>query len=485
MNTCKLRLTISVLVGLIMLCGSQSIRAEESATNGIIDIGSRLELFVDHYLVAQSALENVTLRLHEPQEMPLPKSPLIGGYMTVIKDGDLYRAYYRYTDKGRPKKKGIRTLSKWWNHEEVYCYAESHDGREWTFPNLGLYKVKGSYNNNVIIADMQHRIEHNFSPFLDTKPGIDKSERFKALAGNGQKAEGEGLFALVSSDGIHWKQKGDKAVIPGTYAPGGGFDSQNASFWSKAENLYICYFRDWEPLFGKDRLRTICRTTSPDFVHWSKPVEMAPNLPGEHLYTNQTHPYFRAPQIYIALPTRIVPGRGMSTDILFMTSRAGAEKYDRLFTEAFIRPGLDPARWGNRANYVALNVVPTGPAEMSIYHEHSGHRYVLRTDGFVSVHAGAEQGEFLTKPLKFAGNALVLNCSTSAAGSLKVEIQKPDGTPIPGFRLNDCPAVVGDSIEYMVKWNGNVNLETLSGKPVRLRFVMVDCDLYSLRFQKR
>lgn len=482
MKTHKHGLIKSVLVGFIALHGSQSIRAEESATNGIIDIGSRLELFVDRCLVDK--LDNASPRLHEPQRLPLPKSPLVGGYMTVIKDGDLYRAYYRDTDKGRPKREGIRTLSKWWNHEEIYRYAESRDGHEWTFPKLGLHEVKGSSQNNVIIADMQHRIEHNFSPFIDTRTGVDKSERFKALAGNGVKVEGEGLFALVSADGIHWKQKGDTAVIPGNYAPGGGFDSQNASFWSKAENLYVCYFRDWQPLFGKDRLRTICRTTSPDFVNWSKSVEMSPNLPGEHLYTNQTHPYFRAPHIYIALPTRIVPDRGMSTDILLMTTRAGSKKYDRLFTEAFIRPGLDPARWSNRGNYVALNVVPTGPTEMSIYHK-SGHRYVLRTDGFVSVHAGVKQGELLTKPLKFAGNKLIVNYSTSAAGSLRVEIQKPDGTVIPGFRLKDCPTMVGDSIEQPVGWSGNVNLERLVGEAVRLRFVMTECDLYSFRFQKR
>jgi hypothetical protein len=483
MKTRKHGLTQSVLLGLLTLYGGHSMRAEESATDRAIDIGSRLELFVDRCLVDK--LGNVNFRLHEPRQLPVPKSPLVGAYMTVIKDGDLYRAYYRETDKGRPKKKGIRTLSKWWNHEEVYRYAESRDGCEWTFPELGLHEVRGSSKNNVIIADMQHRIEHNFSPFLDTRTSVDANERFKALAGSGEKAEGEGLFALVSSDGIHWKQKGHTAVIPGSHAPGsgGGFDSQNASFWSEAENLYVCYFRTWWSPFGK--LRSIARTTSPDFVNWSKPVEMSPNLPGEHLYTNQTHPYFRAPHIYIALPTRIVPDRGMSTDILLMTTRAGSGEYDRLFTEAFIRPGLDPARWGNRSNYAALNVVPTGQTEMSIYHEHSGHRYVLRTDGFVSARAGAREGELLTKPLRFAGNKLIVNYSTSAAGSLRVEIQKPDGTPNPGFRLDDCPAIIGDAIEQPVRWSGDVNLERLAGEPVRIRFVMTECDLYSFRFSEK
>ena len=208
---------------------------------------------------------------------------------------------------------------------------------------------------------------------------------------------------------------------------------------------------------------------------------MNPNLPGEHLYVSQTHPYFRAPHIYVALPTRFVPDRGESTDILFMATRAGAYRYDRLFTEAFLRPGLDPARWGNRSNYVALNVVPTGPAEMSIYHS-SGHRYVLRTDGFVSVRAGAAQGELLTRPVTFSGSALYVNFSTSAAGGLQVELQDALGTPQPGFGLGDCATIVGDRIKHRVEWKGTPNLKELSRNAVRLRFVMRECDLYSFQF---
>ena len=129
-----------------------------------------------------------------------------------------------------------------------------------------------------------------------------------------------------------------------------------------------------------------------------------------------------------------------------MSTRAGSSKYDRVFTEAFIRPGRDPARWKNRANYVALNVVPTGPAEMSIYHR-SGDRYILRTDGFVSVNAGSEEGELLTRPLTFSGSKLQLNFSTSAAGSLQVEIQTAGGRPIPGFALADSEELFADEID--------------------------------------
>jgi hypothetical protein len=215
-------------------------------------------------------------------------------------------------------------------------------------------------------------------------------------------------------------------------------------------------------------------------VNWSPPAPTSPNAPAEHLYTSGTHPYFRAPHIYVALPTRFMPDRGESTDIMFMTSRGG-NHYDRLFREAFIRPGLDPARWGNRANYAALNVVPTGPAEMSIY-TLSG-RYYLRTDGFASVHAGYRSGEMLTRPLRFSGTRLMLNMATSAAGSIRVEVQDEQGRPLDGFRLTDATNLVGDQLDRVVSWKGGDSVASLAGVAVRLRFVMQDADLFALQFR--
>ena len=465
---------------------SMSLPVESSAAESPIQIGSRLELFVDRHLVDK--MEDVEFRLHRPQKLPLPKSPLLGHYATVIKDGDLYRGYHRdidpsYTGKDYSGHPG-----------EITCYAESRDGHEWTLPTLGLFEVNGSRENNVVLAKTPPFC-HNFSPFLDTRPGVDPNERFKTLAGHpgyARKAEAEGLHAFVSADGRVWKKAGDEPVIPYDKAWSHAFDSQNVSFWSEVEQLYVCYFRTWATPHGS--LRTISRSTSTNFVNWSKPVPMHPNLPGEHLYTSQTHPYFRAPHIYIALPTRYMAGRvgakktdAMlgSTDVLFMATRAGQTSYERLFTEAFIRPGLDPSRWGSRSNYVALNVVPTGDTEMSIYHARSGHRYVLRTDGFISVGADAKEGELVTKPLLFDGNELVVNYSTSAAGSLRVEIQQPDGTPIPEFSLQNCETHVGDTIDGQISWRGTPDLKAWAGNPLRLRFVMTECDLYSFRFQPK
>ena len=98
-----------------------------------VNIGSRLELFVDSLLVEN--LNGVELCLHSPVKLSLPESPVKGGYMTVIKDGDLYRAYYRVIDENVAGEKTDGTTA------EYTCYAESKDGHEWTFPYLGKQEI--------------------------------------------------------------------------------------------------------------------------------------------------------------------------------------------------------------------------------------------------------------------------------------------------------------------------------------------------------
>ncbi len=151
----------------------------------------------------------------------------------------------------------------------------------------------------------------------------------------------------------------------------------------------------------------------------------------------------------------------------------------------------------HRANTPASGLVPTGEDEVSLYLQRhytfpSIHieRMALRTDGFVSVHASYLGGEMVTKPLLFQGDNLVLNYATSAAGSIRVEIQDAQGNPLPGFALAESPLIWGDEIEHTVRWERTHDKATsdkplagIVGKPVRLRFVMKDADLYSLRFR--
>jgi hypothetical protein len=179
-----------------------------------------------------------------------------------------------------------------------------------------------------------------------------------------------------------------------------------------------------------------------------------------------------------------------------MSSRDGVTF--KRWGEAFIRPGLRPRdNWMYGDNYQSWGVVeteselPGAPAELSFYategycrgESTTFRRYTLRLDGFVSVQAPMSGGEFITKPLLFEGSRLVLNFSTSAAGSVGIEIQDIGGQPIRGFSLSDCVELIGDEIERVVSWKNGRDVSQLAGQPVRLRFVMKDADLYALHFE--
>jgi len=101
----------------------------------MIDIGSRLELFVDDYLIDQ--MEGVSLNLHHPTpkevviHLDQPWEGNISGYVTVFWDGDIYRMYYRGAHFD---------WDTWKVTHKVTCYAESQDRINWTRPELGLFE---------------------------------------------------------------------------------------------------------------------------------------------------------------------------------------------------------------------------------------------------------------------------------------------------------------------------------------------------------
>lgn len=452
-----------------------------------IDVGSRLEPIVDDYLIER--LDGTTLRMHSPTPREIVLK-LDRPYFTVLKDGDRYRMYYRAN----------HTLNT-----TVTCYAESDDGINWTKPDLGLFEVQGTKQNNVILA--RHPACINFTPFLDANPDAPADQRYKALGGQSSYDDPNdcGLYAFVSPDGVHWRQLRDKMVVTRDNKKRHAFDSQNVSFWSKSEGCYVCYFRIWE-----DNIRWIARTTSKDFVNWTPSVVLTlDGKPRQQLYTSQLAPYVRAPHIYIGLPTRFMRNRAAlgadqmealgtpkaylkdCTDITLISTRGGLT-LKRTFLEAFIRPGLDPHNWTSRANYAACGILQTGEAELSLYVLHNNgypsayiRRYTLRPDGFASVNAPFAGGEMTTKPIRFSGNRLSINYSTSAAGGLRVEIQDAEGRPIPGFTLDDCPEIIGDHIERIVSWKNGSDVGRLAGKTIRLRFLLKDADLYAFRFSEK
>lgn len=456
-----------------------------------LDLGTRRELFVDRALIER--MDGADLRLHTPVDrgtafaFDLPHEGAFCGYVTIVPlPAGGFRAYYR----GLPKAGGDGSSA------ECTAYAESPDGVGWSKPA------------NNIIRQVTPPTTHNFTVFYDRNPDAPAAERWKGVGGTVKT----GLVRLVSADGVTWsKFMGDSAMLPPVKSY--RYDSQNLAFWSETERQYVCYFRTLHEVPGMGRVRWISRAVSPDFRNWTEQGEMTfraadgnPARP-EHLYTNQTGPYFRAPHISVSIAARFLPKRQVLTaeearairvdpkyfndvsDSIFMTSRGGLV-YDREFMEGFVRPGIGHENWTSRTNYPAYGIIQTGPAEISFFvqrsygqPDHHLSRYSLRLDGFSSLHAGYAGGGMTSKPFRFSGRELEINYATSAAGSIRFELQDEQGKPIPGFTLADSREIVGDEIARIVTWARDSKLESLRGKTVRLRVALADADLYSFRFR--
>jgi len=110
-------------------------------------------------------------------------------------------------------------------------------------------------------------------------------------------------------------------------------------------------------------------------------------------------------------------------------------------------------------------------------------RLVTRLDGFVSVDAPYEGGEFTTVPMLFEGDILQLNVQTSFPGYVKVELLA-DGQPVEGYTLADADPISGNFIDHTVTWNLKSTLAALAGRPVSLRMVMKDAKLYAFQFSE-
>ena len=211
------------------------------------------------------------------------------------------------------------------------------------------------------------------------------------------------------------------------------------------------------------------------------------------------------------------PVNAGSVDGRFAASRDGItwQRYDR---RAFVPLGIKD-EWDSRSIYMAYGVVP-GVSEDELFMYYCGSnmlhgwdrddqhrernkrilrriggasdkeadgigRLIVRRDGFVSARADYSGGEFLTPVMTFEGGELTLNVDTSAVGQVRVEILDKDRKPVSGYLLDDCDEIyTANEIDRVVKWNGESAVGELAGKPIRMRFVMRDADLYAFQFRK-
>jgi len=505
-----------------------------------LDIGGRRQVFIDGQFIEQS--QGVRLIVHKPQKTgqivitcDRPWEQSLGQYHCVLKDADTYHIWYTVYVKADSTAEPLRSIA----------YARSADGLQWQKPNLGLVELYGTRNNNIVLGQGFGGIKgatHGCMVFLD--PQAPPDQKFR-LVSNPQEL-GKSLHIFSSPDGIHWKLTYSNVMK--FRSEKHHLDSQNVIFWDERIRTYVAYVRkNLRP--GGSQGRSIAHAESDDLSHFPDVEDcqvvftFADGDPMYHdpvqntkvqvvdFYTNGTIKYPWAQDAYYMFPSEYFhytaflndfrkgqPVNAGSLDARFAASRDGIG-WNRYYRRSFVSLGMK-GEWDSRSIYMAYGVVPgTSENEMFMYYcgSNTAHgwdrvdqhgernrrllrrvgqapaadkfgisRLVVRRDGFVSVRADYSGGEFTTPPMSFKGDQLVLNLDTSAAGQLQVEILDGNKKPIEGFTLADCPQIyTTNEINHVVEWNEKTTVAELADKPIRLRFVMRDADLYAFGFRHR
>ena len=507
-----------------------------SRMNAPFDIRNEKQLFIDDRFIASS--HGVELRVNRPEgrEIVLESETPWESYRvlvtSVVDTRDGLRMYYgalAYDEADRPY------LNR--------CMAESEDGKSWTRPVLGLHEFAGNKENNIVAPcisgaphyDPEAPLGEPWTMIgavggLAHPEGLKPPEQITIPMSEWR----DPVFGLVpnmlalftSRDGARWRIRAESLM------PFAADCGTNQMFFDRHIGKFVAYLRGYpgrrtvHRYETDDPFRTPWAVLSPDAVKSGYGYAYLTNeLPivmdtddQDHWQGDVQNPcvvqYPWAQDVYLAFPSlhRWYPGpaarghdKGVShrfrffndgmDEIHMYVSRDGIQ-WRRPAREAYVplgvwrdwdggsifsgvsmvRRGVDLWQYFTALRVTHGGVVPTDRNVARVF------RTVQRLDGFVSMDAGLELGEFATPLLVFEGNRLELNINCGALGEAWVEIQDEHGKPIFGFTLDDCDPIDRNMIAAPVTWRATPDVSGLRGRAVRLRFRMLLSKLYAFQF---
>lgn len=460
----------------------------------VLRINVGRQLFVDDFLISSTSL---TRKYHYPEyhsanpvlipDQAWEKQGSKGGFAAPFSDGVWY-------DEKDGKFKmwymaGGGTYAT--SSAGITCYAESDDGIVWRKPALNV--VPGT---NIVRFGS---IRDASTVWLD-KQETDASSRYKMFEVSG----GAGKWAyhyLTSSDGKVWRDN---------VTPSDNVADRSTVYHNPFRSVWVWSMRHNVRVHSGDPYTIRCR----DYMEHKNPAtgNKAAKADLKNFWfgpwpEEQRHPYYNnndgSPGIYNLDATpyeSIMLGffsvwQGPENDVC---SRDGVIKRNQIMLGysrdgySWFREDMNPflAVDGNVTAWNNANLQSAAGSPIivndTLYFYLSGRRLVdgneitttglatIRRDGFVSM---SGNGELLTEPFCFKGEHLFVN--VNARGQLLVEVVDKDGKTIEGFSKGDCLAIKTDNTRQAVVWKNKKTMAELGDQVIRLRFYLIDSDLYS------
>lgn len=365
--------------------------------------------------------------------------------------------------------------------EEGLLYATSVDGINWQKPPLGIIEFEGSTANNLVMRRATHGL-HAGGVLKDPRDP-DPARRYKFIHRNSQARR---MASCFSPDGLHWSPP-----IPWHEHDAVG-DCHNNAIWSPERTRYFCITRGWS-----DRIRTVLRSESDDFIHWSKPVEIMRGVDAhDQIYSM---PVCQYRDLYIGLPS------------VFHKGDARAADWDTVDTELAI--SADGFNWQRICPSQPL--IPRGAGQypdgdydcgcvyaaapfvhddkILIYYGGSNGLHNSWREGSLNLatldldrwagYTPRDTGDAATvetTALRLSGGRMTLNAELGQGGWIRYALLDEGGAALDGFGFDDCIPVKQGGAGCELRWRNSDNAE-LKGRAARVVFTFHRATLYALK----
>jgi DNA-binding FadR family transcriptional regulator len=447
---------------------------------------SRVLLFVDDGEI--ESMRRLTRTLHTANKHP--HNPVlrpeyeweglgISPGATVLFDDERkeYRMWYE----------GYRYLSML---EEQYtlCYATSTDGIHWRKPWVGIVEFEGSRENNLLIPWGDPARHDTMSSTIFYDPDSADADRRYTMIHFCHGMHPLGLGISTSPDGLRWTPMPDNPVDAGGDEPVG--DVLYALVEPGNKHM-AAYYR--VRLRVRPR-RTLARAESTDLVHWTGHqviLEADEDDPPDAELCGLTP--FRYGDLILGF-LWVATRNGTRAEVQLACSRDGTT-WQRVGDRRPFLPQEDEGPFGNYM--VARTTVPIVVGnELWFYYtgmerpltEPLGNHprgiglATLTMDRFVSLDAGDDEGDVVTRPIDIADQTRILiNAIANPGGSILVELLDVDGKPIPGYTRDDALPFEDNAVFHPVAWRHHARLADLEGQTLRIRFILRRARLFAFR----
>lgn len=528
----------SLILVLMGLASSMCLSAQEP---GVQPDHPRVSATIRMPLLMPGDFDSLKLMSWRVEEaIPDPRNPLLepampwdgGGIMahgTVLHDpiDGLWKAWQVST----PPEERFEGLHAIHESQRRLTYLESRDGVHWYRPMLPFVRWPG-YDSTNILLDLPSggtavyasvlidttRKRFPYEMFVLRSPLIGKvPNRVGHLPGPPEKF---GTYRYRSTDGKDWQ------LVEGPIGASVGGGADVSYVYREKDGSYVSYYKTYPPLRQGDRiivydnnhrggLRSIARRTSPDGSKWGNEALVLTRDWRDPDYAQflELCPV-EVDGGYVALVT-YYDASLQTMSLQFAASRDGLQWW---------RPGRRPAlpnpplgEYGGGMTWQMHHPIVRGDSLYVYYAGSEGiHGEIHDSRLQPQITVGGEQVSGIQKPtLPFntalcraswqfdrlwalaasAGGAtlgeavtragiplqsqLAINVRTKEGGFCKVELLDKAGSPIPGFRAEDCIPITGDHSRVTVGWKGGGRTPATA---TRARFILKRAFLYGFEW---